>query len=68
MIDLGMRVGTAWPSKAERTVMVTSAEKAAVKTSILSWRMAMSAATRKVLSPISEKSIMVKERRRECMG
>jgi hypothetical protein len=66
--DFGMRVGTAWPNRAERTVMVMSAEKAAVKTTILSWRIAMSAATRKVLSPTSEKRIMVKERRRECMG
>ena len=66
--DFGMRVGTAWPNMAERTVMVMSAEKAAVKTSSLSWRIAMRAATRKVLSPTSENSIMVKERRRECMG
>ena len=66
--DFGIRVGTAWPSMAESTVIVTSAVKAAVKTSILSWRIAISAATRKVLSPTSENRIMVKERRRECMG
>lgn len=45
-----------------------SAENAAVKTTNLGWRMAMSAATRNVLSPISEKRIMVKESRRECIG
>ena len=64
----GMSVGTAWPRTAERTVMVIRAENAAVKTTTLGWRMAMSAATRKVLSPISEKMIIVKESTRECMG
>ena len=39
-----------------------------MKTTMRSWRMAMRAATRKVLSPISLKRIMVKERTREWMG
>lgn len=64
----GIRVGTAWPRSAERTVMVIRALKAAEKTIHLSWRIAISAAIRKVLSPISENIIMVKARKRECSG
>ena len=65
---LGIRVGTAWPSMAERTVMAIKAEKAAVKTRRRSCRIAIRQATRKVLSPISEKRIMVKARKREWRG
>ena len=39
-----------------------------MKTTILSWRIAIRAATRKVLSPISENMIIVKDRKSECMG
>lgn len=53
---------------AERTVMVMSAEKAAEKTRRRGWRIAINAATRNVLSPISENRIMVKERNNECIG
>ena len=66
--DLGINVGTACPSRAERTVMTIMAEKADVKTTIRGFRIAMSAATIKVLSPISDTRIMVKDRRRECSG
>lgn len=48
--------------------MTISAEKAAEKTSSRGCRMAIKAATRKVLSPISEKMIMVKERMKEWKG
>lgn len=65
---LGIRVGTAWPRTAERMVMAMRAEKAAEKTTMRGWRMAISAATRKVLSPTSEKRIMVNERRKEWRG
>lgn len=58
-----MSVGTAWPRTAERTVMTRSAERAAEKTRRRSCFMAMRAAIRKVLSPISEKRIIVRERR-----
>lgn len=58
----GMSVGTAWPRTAERTVMTISAANAAEKTKSLSCFMAMRAAIRNVLSPISENSIMVSER------
>lgn len=63
-----MRVGTAWPKTADRTVMTMSAEKAAEKTRIRGCRIAISAATRKVLSPISEKMIMVRESTKEWNG
>lgn len=64
----GMRVGTAWPRTAERTVMTISAENAAEKTTRRGWRMAISAATRNVLSPISEKMIIIKESMKEWKG
>jgi hypothetical protein len=48
--------------------MTMRAEKAAEKTRRRGCRMAMSAATRNVLSPISEKMIMVKERMKEWNG
>ena len=60
--------GTAWPITAESTVMTTRAEKAAEKTSSRGCRMAMRAATRNVLSPISENIIMVKARIKEWKG
>ncbi len=56
---LGIRVGTACPRTAERMVMAMRALRAAENTTRRSCFMAMSAATRKVLSPISEKMIMV---------
>lgn len=55
----GIRVGTAWPRTAERTVMTIRAALAAEKTRIRGWRMAIRAATRNVLSPISETRIML---------
>lgn len=64
----GIRVGTAWPRTAERIVMAMRAVKAAEKTSRRGCFMAISAAIRKVLSPISENTIIVKERRKECRG
>lgn len=48
--------------------MTASALNAAEKTSMRGWRIAISAATRKVLSPISEKTIMVSERKNESEG
>lgn len=68
VIDLGISVGTVWPRTADSTVMTHKAEKAAVKTSSRSWRMAIRHATKNVLSPISEKSIIVKARKSECIG
>lgn len=44
------------------------AERAAEKTTRRSWRIAIRAATRKVLSPISEKRIMVIDRTKEWKG
>lgn len=63
MSRFGIKLGTAWPRTAERTVMTKSAEKAAEKTRRRSCFMAIKAAMRKVLSPISETRIMVRERR-----
>jgi hypothetical protein len=60
--------GTEWPRRAERTVMTMSAEKAAENTSSRGCRMAIRAATRNVLSPISEKMIMVNESINEWNG
>jgi hypothetical protein len=48
--------------------MTIRAEKAAEKTRRRGCRIAMRAATRKVLSPISEKMIMVKESMKEWKG
>lgn len=48
--------------------MAISAVKAAEKTTSRGCFMAMSAAIRNVLSPISEKMIMVSERTKECRG
>lgn len=62
------KAGTAWPSTADRTVMTMSAEKAAEKTSSRGCRIAIRAATKKVLSPISENMIMVNERMKEWKG
>ena len=63
-----MRVGTAWPSTADRIVMAMSAVKAAEKTTRRGCFIAIKAAMRKVLSPISEKMIIVRERTKECNG
>src|SRR3954447_23478390 len=46
--------------------MPIKALNAAVKTTRRGWRIAMRAATRNVLSPISETRIIVKEKTREC--
>jgi hypothetical protein len=50
---------------AERIVMTIRAEKAAEKTRRRGCRIAMRAATRNVLSQISEKMIIVKDRMNE---
>lgn len=68
VMRFGMRVGTAWPRTADKTVMVISALKAAENTTRRSCFIAMSAATRNVLSPTSEKRIMVRERTKEWKG
>ena len=60
--------GTAWPSAAESTVITNRAANAAENTSKGGYFIAIKAATRKVLSPISEKMIMVKARRKEWRG
>lgn len=64
----GINVGTAWPRTAERIVMAIRAVKAAENTRRRGCFMAMRAAIRKVLSPISENMIIVKERRKEWRG
>lgn len=64
----GISVGTAWPNIADRIVMHIRAEKAAVKTTRRGCFIAMRAAMRKVLSPISEKIIIVRERKKEWRG
>lgn len=64
----GMRVGTAWPRIAERIDMTMREPRAAEKTRKRGCFIAMRAAMRKVLSPISEKMIMMKERRKEWKG
>ena len=64
----GIRVGTACPRTAERIVIAINAEKAAEKTSNLSCFIAMRAAIKNVLSPISEKRIIVRERMYEWKG
>lgn len=68
VIDFGTKVGTAWPKTADKTVMTSKAEKAAEKTTRRGCRIAIRAATRNVLSPISEKIIMVNDRISECNG
>lgn len=68
VMRFGISVGTACPSTAERMVMRKSAEKAAVKTRMRGFFMAMSAAMRKVLSPISEKIIIVRLSKKEWRG
>lgn len=65
VIRFGTKVGTAWPRTAERMVIAMSAVKAAEKTRRRGCFMAIRAAIRKVLSPISENTIIVKERRKE---
>ena len=63
-----MRVGTAWPSTADRIVIAISAVNAAENTTKRGCFIAINAAMRKVLSPISEKMIIVRERTKECNG
>lgn len=63
-----MSVGTVWPRTAESIVMAMSALNAAENTTSLGCFMAMSAAMRNVLSPISEKMIIVRERTKEWSG
>lgn len=63
-----MSVGTAWPSTAERIVIAIRAVKAAENTTSRGCFIAMRAAIRKVLSPISENMIIVRERTKECNG
>lgn len=65
MKRFGISVGTAWPRIADKTVIAMRAAKAAEKTKRRGCFMAIRAAMRKVLSPISEKTIMVSERRNE---
>lgn len=48
--------------------MTTREDRAAVKTRNRECFMAIKAAMRKVLSPTSEKRIMMNERRKECIG
>jgi hypothetical protein len=64
----GINVGTAWPRTAERMVIVINAEKAAEKTRSLSCFIAIRAAIKKVLSPTSEKRIIVSESTYEWKG
>jgi len=64
----GIRVGTACPRTADKIVIAINAEKAAEKTRSLSCFIAMRAAIRNVLSPISEKRIIVRERMYEWKG
>ena len=61
-------MGTAWPRTADRIVMAIRAEKAAEKTRRRGCFIAIRAAIRKVLSPISEKIIMVRDRMKEWRG
>lgn len=68
MTRFGMRVGTAWPRTAERMVMAMRAVKAAENTRKRGCFMAIRAAIKNVLSPISENIIMVKERAKEWSG
>ena len=65
VMRFGIKVGTAWPRTAERIVIAIRAVKAAEKTRRRGCFMAINAAIRKVLSPISENIIIVKERRKE---
>lgn len=58
-------MGTAWPSKVERMVIAIKAVNAAENTRRRGCFIAIRAAIRKVLSPISENIIMVRERRNE---
>ena len=64
----GISVGTAWPRTADKIVITIRAGNAAENTNSGGYFIAMSAAMRKVLSPISENTIMVRERRKECRG
>lgn len=60
--------GTAWPRTTESIVMTIMAGNEAEKTRRGECFIAMRHATRKVLSPISEKMIIVKARKNECKG
>lgn len=62
---LGINVGTAWPRTAERMVITINAENAAEKTTMRGCFIAINAAIKKVLSPISENMIMVKDKTKE---
>ena len=61
-------MGTAWPRTAERMVIAMRAEKAAEKTRRRGCFIAIKAAMRKVLSPISENMIIVRESTKEWSG
>jgi len=65
---LGRRLGTACPRTAESTVITIRAENAAEKTTVRGWRIAINAATKNVLSPISENMIMVMDSMKEWKG
>ena len=64
----GINVGTACPSTALRMVMARRAVRAAEKTTNRGCFIAIKAAIRNVLSPISENMIIVRESTKECSG
>lgn len=58
---LGIRLGTTWPRNAERMDMMAKEENAAEKTTRRECFMAIMAAIRNVLSPISDTMIINKD-------
>lgn len=61
-------MGTAWPRTADKIDITIKDANAAVNTTTRGCFIAMRAAMRNVLSPISENRIMIKERVKECHG
>lgn len=65
MYCLGTKLGKTWPKNADRTDMMAKEEKAAANTTNRECFMAIIAAIKKVLSPISDTMIMSKEIRKD---
>jgi hypothetical protein len=61
------RLGAAQPISAERTVIAASAETAPMKTCFRGLRIAITAAMKKVLSPISEASMTPQDLKKPSM-
>jgi hypothetical protein len=63
---LDIKLGAAQPKKAEKTVITARAPRAPEKTVTRECRIAKSAATKNVLSPISETTIIAMDLKKPC--